>query len=187
MKRTEPSLYRSSSTEDLYKYYVQQYRQREQLIWKRYRAEMHVEMLDKEGFEFQLAKYEDVDRARRWSVKQSIKTLVRKATSSVSKESAITLKGAIMDQIAAEQERAARENREFDPSNVLGGYTKEPTIFELQNRKWTWDEIKNNYHALKEYAQRNESMLKETGIMKEGESASHYAAQQIHDAYFYYS
>lgn len=187
MKRTEPTLYRSSSTEDLYKYYVQQYRQREQLIWKRYRAEMHVGMLDKEGFEVQLARYEDVDRARKWSVKQSIKNIVRKSTSSVSKESAATLREAILDQIAAEQERAARENRAFDPTNVLGGYTKQPTIFELQNRKWTWDEIKNNYHALKEYAERNQSMLKEAGIMKEGESASHYAAQQIHDAYFYYS
>lgn len=187
MKRTEPTLYRSSSTEDLYKYYVQQYRQREQLIWKRYRAEMHVEMLDKEGFEFQLAKYEDIDRARKWSVKQSIKTLVRKATSSVAKESAATLREAILDQIAAEQERAAKEKRAFDPANVLGGYTKQPTIFELQNRKWTWDEIKNNYHALKEYAESNENMLKSAGIMEEGESASHYAAQQIHDTYFYYS
>ena len=103
---------------------------------------------------------------------------------------------AIEDQINAEikrvqeinaQKSAEQDREEFREENVLGGYKKVPSIFELQNRKWTWDEIKDNYHALKEYAEQNQKMLQDAGIMEEGESASHYAAQQIHDTYFYYS
>lgn len=165
---------RLSSTSELYDYYVRQYEKREAMIWKKYRAEMYAGMLSKSSFEIQLKRYEAEDKSKRLSAAESVMKLVRRATSRVSKGSAQALQKAIEDQINAGQ-------------NVIGGYKKVPSIFELQNRKWTWDEIKNNYHALKEYAEQNENMLKDSGIMKEGETAAHYAGQQIHDAYFYYS
>lgn len=187
---------RSSSLNELYEYYVQQYVKREAMIWKRYRAEMFAGMLSKGSFELQLKRYEESDRAKKLSAAESVMKLVRRATSRVSAGSAQALQKAIEDQINAEikrvqeinaQKSAEQEREEFREENVLGGYKKVPSIFELQNRKWTWDEIKDNYHALKEYAEQNQKMLQDAGIMEEGESASHYAAQQIHDTYFYYS
>lgn len=178
---------RSSSLDELYEYYVQQYVKREAMIWKRYRAEMFAGMLSKGSFELQLKRYEESDKAKKLSAAESVMKLVRRATSRISAGSAQSLQKAIEDQINAEIKRAEQDREEFREENVLGGYKKVPSIFELQNRKWTWDEIKDNYHALKQYAEQNQKMLQDAGIMEEGESASHYAAQQIHDTYFYYS
>ena len=165
-----------SSVDQLYTFYSEQYDKRARQIKEDYGADMKVPKLNKASFKFQwVASLADEDlnvKGRKWSAADVIRHLVTKSSTTVGMNSARRVQKDIKEGILK-----------------IPGLDRTPTVHEIRHSKIIWNQIRDEYRAKKDYFNRVVQEYRRLGLPLpsewEGKTASEYAAEEIHDEYFY--
>ena len=176
----------SSTPEEIYRYYSDRYRER-QITMERYGSDMHAKKYDKSALmvvvQAQLnAQRKGGDEAGRgWSMDQIIRNTVSRQTSPLSARGAQRLLGKMRSGAIEVPEWWKEE----DGSLLISGVAELRALNERKAIIWAWDQLKDEYHLLKEAGEKEgKRLVKKKGEMIDGETDVQYAKRIISKYYF---
>ena len=185
MSRASP-VNMSSSPEQIYRYYSDLYQQR-QGIMERYGSDMHSKKYSKESLMIVVqAQINDQRKGgdsagRGWSMDQIIRNTVTRQASPLSARGAQRLLGKMRSGSIEVPEWWKAE----DGSLLISGVAELRALNERKALKWEWDQLKDEYHLLKEAGEaEGKKLVKKKGKMIEGETDVQYAKRIISQYYF---